>query len=45
MACVTSGNIWRFVKLEDSKLFLDRFEYYLANVVKIVGILVSIARG
>jgi hypothetical protein len=43
--CVTSGNIWRFPKLEGSKLFIDRFEYYPANVAKIVGILVSIARG
>ena len=43
--CVTSGNIWRFLKLEGSKLFIDRFEYYPANVAKIVGILVSIARG
>jgi hypothetical protein len=42
---VTSGNIWRFLKREGSKLFIDRFEYYLANVAKIVGILVSSARG
>ncbi len=43
--CVTSGNIWRFLKLEGSQLFIDRLEYYLANVAKIVGILVKIAHG
>jgi len=26
-------------------LFIDRLEYYLANVAKIVGILVKIAHG
>jgi hypothetical protein len=43
--CVTSGNLWRFLKLEGSKLFIDRPEYYLREAAKILGILVSIARG
>ncbi|HVC94990.1 MAG TPA: hypothetical protein VND64_14940 [Pirellulales bacterium] len=43
--CVTSGNNWRFLKLEGSKMFIDRPEYYLRNSAKILGILVSIARG
>jgi hypothetical protein len=43
--CVTSGSIWRFLKLEGKKLFIDRPEYYLQDVGKILGILVSIARG
>jgi hypothetical protein len=43
--CVTSGNIWRFLKLEGSRLFIDRPEYYLGDAAKILGILVSIARG
>jgi hypothetical protein len=43
--CVTSGSIWRFLKLDQSKLFIDRAEYYLRDAAKILGILVSIARG
>lgn len=43
--CVTSGSIWRFLKLEGSTLFIDRPEYYLRDVAQILGILVSIARG
>jgi hypothetical protein len=43
--CVTSGSNWRFLKLEGSRLFIDRVEYYLHDLAKILGILVSIARG
>jgi hypothetical protein len=43
--CVTTGNNWRFLKLADKALFIDRPEYYLRDVAKILGILVSIARG
>ena len=43
--CVTSGSIWRFLKLEGSTLFIDQPEYYLRDAPKILGILVSIARG
>jgi hypothetical protein len=43
--CVTSGSIWRFLKLEGSTLFIDRPEYYLRDVARILGILVSIACG
>jgi hypothetical protein len=43
--CVTSGNIWRFLKLEGDGLFIDKTEYYLPNLPKILGILVSIANG
>jgi hypothetical protein len=42
--CVTSGSVWRFLKLEDSTLFIDRPEYYLGDAPKVLGILVSIAR-
>lgn len=40
--CVTSGSVWRFLKLEGARLTIDRPEYYLDNAGKIVGILVSI---
>jgi hypothetical protein len=43
--CVTSGTNWRFLKLEESKLFIDQPEYYLHDVSKIIGILVTIGRG
>jgi hypothetical protein len=43
--CVTSGNIWRFLKLEGATVSIDRPEYYLGEAAKILGILVSIARG
>lgn len=40
--CVSSGTVWRFLKLEGTRLYIDRPEYYLDNAGKIVGILVSI---
>jgi hypothetical protein len=43
--CVSSGSIWRFLKLEAAQLFIDRPEYYLRDAAKILGILVSVARG
>src|SRR5204863_1338801 len=27
--CITSGSSWRFLKLEESKLVIDKSEYYL----------------
>ncbi len=43
--CVTSGTAWRFMKLEGQTLSIDRPEYYLTNVAKILGILVEVIRG
>lgn len=43
--CATSGNVWKFLKLEGETLYIDRVEYYLSDVPKILGILVSIANG
>ena len=43
--CVTSGNLWKFLKLEGPTLSIDRSEYYLRDVAKILGILVSVIRG
>jgi hypothetical protein len=43
--CVTSGSNWRFLKLEETRLFIDRPEYYLRDATKILGILVHIAKG
>jgi hypothetical protein len=43
--CVTSGSNWRFLRLEGSKIAIDRPEYYLRDAAKILGILAGIARG
>jgi hypothetical protein len=43
--CVTSGSIWRFLKLHGTTLLIDQPEYYLRDAPKILGILVGIARG
>jgi hypothetical protein len=38
---VTSGTNWRFLKLQNSVVLIDLPEYYLEQVGKILGILVS----
>ena len=43
--CVTSGTNWKFLKLEGSTLSIDTSEYYLRDLAKILGILVSVIRG
>ena len=39
---VTVGSVWKFLKLEGQTVFIDRTEYYLPQVGKILGILQSI---
>jgi hypothetical protein len=41
---VTTGSIWKFLKLEGDCAFVDLPEYYLIQVGKILGILLSVAR-
>ena len=43
--CVTSGSIWRFLKLEEASLRIDGPEYYLRDAGKILAILVQIIGG
>ncbi|NJK70134.1 MAG: hypothetical protein HC789_17205 [Microcoleus sp. CSU_2_2] len=38
---VTSGTVWRFLKLERNVIYIDPIEYYLRDVGKILGILLS----
>ncbi len=38
---VTSGTVWRFLKLEGKIVDIDAIEYYLRDVGKIIGILLS----
>src|SRR5262249_47458879 len=42
--CVTSGNLWHFLRLEGKQLTIDLPEYHLGDAAKILGILVTIAR-
>ncbi len=41
--CVTSGNLWRFLKLEGDTLTIDKTEYHIQNVAAVLGVLVEIA--
>lgn len=41
---VTSGNIWKFLKLNQNVFSLNLFEYYLRDLTKIMGILVDSSR-
>ena len=36
---VTSGTLWKFLKLSENRVFLDLTEYYLGDLPKILGIL------
>lgn len=42
---VTTGNIWRFLKLEGQTLLVDRVEYYVDRVEAILGILIQVSTG
>jgi hypothetical protein len=39
----TTGTAWRFLKLEGSQVLLDKSDYYIKEVEKILGILTYIA--
>lgn len=39
---VTTGNIWRFLQLSGSTVKIDRDEYYINQIDKIMGILLNI---
>lgn len=41
---VTSGSIWRFLKLEQDTVALDLKEYHIENVTKILGILSAMVK-
>ncbi|MDJ1184164.1 hypothetical protein [Roseofilum casamattae] len=41
---VTSGNIWKFLQLSQQTVRIDRQEYYINQVSKILGILISMVR-
>jgi hypothetical protein len=39
---VTSGNMWKFLKLVEHQVFIDSVEYHISEIDKILGIMVSI---
>jgi hypothetical protein len=41
---VTTGSIWKFLKLAGTEVWIDRPEHYLDRVEKILGILESVLR-
>jgi len=41
---VTSGTVWRFLKLEGNALDIDAMEYYIKDAGKILGILSSLLK-
>jgi hypothetical protein len=43
--CVTSGSAWRFLRLDEARLSIDRQEYHIRDVATVLGILVQIMGG
>jgi hypothetical protein len=38
---VTTGNLWKFLQLEGTTLYIDSPEYYIEHIAKILGILLT----
>ncbi|OLT59366.1 hypothetical protein [Moorena bouillonii] len=42
---VTTGDEWRFIKLEKNVAYIDNDSYYISDINKIIGILVNMVKG
>ncbi|NET65838.1 MAG: hypothetical protein F6K63_16135 [Moorea sp. SIO1G6] len=42
---VTTGDEWRFVKLEKNVAYIDNDSYYISDINKVIGILVNMVKG
>ena len=42
---VTTGDEWRFVKLDNNVAYIDNDSYYISDINKIIGILVNMVKG
>lgn len=42
---VTTGDMWKFLKLKDKVAYIDRDMYYISELDRILGILVSMVEG
>jgi len=40
--CVTTGSVWRFLKLENDNIYIDKKEYFIDYPERILGILLQI---
>jgi len=40
--CVTTGSVWRFLKLEEKQIWIDDKQYFIESLETILGILVQI---
>jgi hypothetical protein len=38
---VTTGNTWKFLRYDNKTAYIDKPEYHIANINKIMGILVK----
>lgn len=41
---VTSGNVWRFLKMEQQSVHIDLQDYYIENIDRILGVLSAMIR-
>ena len=41
---VTTGSVWKFLKLEESRIYIDSREYFLESLELILGILLKIVK-
>lgn len=41
---VTTGDEWKFLKLEQDRVYIDRLSYYLSDLAKVIGILENMFR-
>lgn len=41
---VTTGNAWKFLKLEENTIYIDVQDYYISAADKIVAIMVEMAK-
>jgi hypothetical protein len=41
---VTTGNTWKFLKYDNNTAYIDKPEYHIANINKIMGIFVKMVR-
>jgi hypothetical protein len=42
---VTTGNVWKFLRLDDAKATIDIHEYYIVDLARIMGIFVHIIQS
>lgn len=40
--CVTTGSVWRFLKLEAKTIYIDDKQYFIESLEIVLGILVHI---